>query len=61
MVKAVNVGEKYFRNIIINFIEDNKMILIDTDKGKYMINSYDSKQYEFALAASDMMMKEDTE
>lgn len=37
------------------------MILIDTDKGKYMINSYDSKQYEFALAASDMMMKEDTE
>lgn len=61
VVKAVNVGEKYFRNIIINFIEDNKMILIDTDKGKYMINSYDSKQYEFALAASDMMMKEDTE
>lgn len=61
VVKSANVGEKHFRKIIINFMEDNEIVMIDTDEEKYMVNSYDRKQYEYALAALDMIRKEDTE
>lgn len=61
VVKSANVGEKHFRKIIINFMEDNEIVMIDADEEKYMVNSYDRKQYEYALAALDMIRKEDTE
>lgn len=61
LVKNVNVGKNYFRKIIINAIEDNEIVMIDTDEDNYSVTSYDSRQYEYALAALDMIKKEDTE
>ena len=61
LVKNVNVGKNHFRKIIINAIEDNEIVMIDTDEDNYSVTSYDSRQYEYALAALDMIKKEDTE
>ena len=61
LVKNVNVGKNHFRKIIINVIEDNEIVMIDTDEEKYSVISYDSRQYEYALAALDMIKKEDAE
>ena len=61
LMKNVNVGKYHFRKIIINVIEDNEIVMIDTDEEKYSVTSYDSRQYEYALAALDMIRKEDTE
>ncbi len=61
LMKNVNVGKYHFRKIIINVIEDNEIVMIDTDEEKYSVTSYDSRQYEYALAALDMIKKEDAE
>ena len=48
-------------NDVKNVIEDNEIVMIDTDEEKYSVISYDSRQYEYALAALDMIKKEDAE
>lgn len=58
VIKDANNGRITFRNIIINVIEDNTLVLYEMSSGKYRVESYDNQQYGYAVRANDMTEEE---
>lgn len=55
VLKAANEGNVYFRNIIVNIVEDNKLVLFDMTNFQYEIRSFNDKQSDYSIKACEIM------
>lgn len=55
VLKAANEGNVYFRNIIVNIVEDNKLVLFDMINSQYEVRSFNDKQSDYSIKACEIM------
>lgn len=55
LLKAANEGNVYFRNIIVNIVDDNKLVLFDMINSQYEVRSFNDKQSDYSIKACEIM------